>query len=263
MKTLKIRIAWMWFFTFLVGSILYYRPYQSKKEQDAALVKFMTHGYSKEQCSQFMEIAQQIADKQQFESIGLQHYEQAFAEISYGRMSKFHKFLNKRCKNIDAIAYHEAGHTLVTVRKNCGRELKWTSIQLCKTMLGYVYTLDYNQKTYRQKINTIVMLLAGGVSEQYYKGKKFKNNDEAFADLLLLCSARVDVQTARSLIQDMIVNNELAQQDVDTILKKYYAETVEFLLQHQGDLEVIAQALLDKKFLSCYETYELLYQSSR
>lgn len=254
---------WMWFFGLLVGSMLYYRPCQSEKEQDALLVKFMTNGYSKEQCSRFVKIAQQVADKEQAECIGLQHYEQAFAEISYGRMSKFHKFLNKRCKTIDAIAYHEAGHTLVTVRKNCGRELKWTSIQLCKTMLGYVYTLDYHKKTYLQKINTIIMLLAGGISEQHYKGKKIKNTNAGFADLLLLSSASIDVQTARALVQDMIDNNELVQQDVDNLLKKYYAETVEFLVQHQNDLQVLAQALLDKKFLSCYETYKLLHQSSR
>lgn len=262
MKTLRKSILWIWFFCLLASSIFYYRPSLNKQEQDAALVEFMTHGYSKEQHAQFMEIAQRVADQDKVESIGLQQYERAFVEIKYGRLSKFHKFLYKRCKSLDAIAYHEAGHTILTVHKNCGRDLKWTSIQLCTSMFGYVYTLDYHKKTYHQKTNTIMMLLAGGAGEQIFKGKKFTTIDDGFADLVSTHTTTIDVQQARNLVQEMIANKEIVQQNVDGVLKKYYAETVAFLTQHQDDLKVIAQALLEKKFLSCHETYELLRQSA-
>lgn len=258
MKTLRKSILWIWFFGLLASSIFYYRPSLNKKEQDAALLEFMTHGYSKEQHAQFMEIAQRVADQDQVDSIGLQHYERAFVEIKYGKLSKFHKFLYKRSKSLEAVAYHEAAHTIVTVYKDCGRNLKWTSIQLCKSMFGYVYTLDFCKKTYHQKINTIMMLLAGGVGEQIFAGKKFAEADYGFADLVSICSTKMDVQEARDIVQEMIAGKEIVQQDVDDVLKKYYVETVLFLVQHQDDLKIIAKALLEKKFLSCYETYELL-----
>ncbi|MBP6870297.1 hypothetical protein KBC04_05415 [Candidatus Babeliales bacterium] len=183
-----------------------------------------------------------------------------------GESQKYYRLRSKVTEYFNggklATAHHESGHALVLLKKDCGTVLLSICLQHEKKSLGHVSSSMVKNKTREQKINTIMMLLAGGISEQLLKRKPFGSVQDAFWDLLDGATlASDDLCKARQIVKELLEGTHDSsriicltfKEEEDELLKKYYYETLTFLRAHQNDIRRLVEALLQRPFLTADE----------
>ena len=182
----------------------------------------------------------------------------------YGVISRINEYGNG---GKSVTAYHEAAHVLVALKKDCGSVLISVCLQHDKESVGHVSLSGMRIKTYEQKINTIIMLLAGGISEQLVKRKKFVCKEDGFWDLLEGANlASDDLFEAREIAKELLQGTHDSfriiprtfKEEEDELLEECYHASVKLLKEHQNDIKRIAENLLKKTFLTADEVRTIL-----
>ena len=219
-------------------------------------------------CLQFMNEAQHIALQDNSVSIDLKHLHQAMADQKDN--SQWIEKLRKLVYGNDELTmHHEAGHALLTMKKNTGRSAAFVTVIPRRCYQGMVALREnYHDITQNdlQLEHDIMMYLAGGVCEQIFgfsTKKIFNDMDAGFLDLLGRHGPSSDIDRARErarlLIKDKDKLDEIIiNQKVELILKDCYMKTFNYILEHKSDIICIVDLLREKGIISSIELQALL-----
>lgn len=176
---------------------------------------------------------------------------------------------NKNYKDLEIIAYHEAGHAIL-VRKLCGEVVPKVSVLGSTTgMAGITFISSEEERlmTSMQQIrNKIIAAYGGRAAEHLIFGKENVST-----------GAMQDIQVASQYIRNYMqfggTNGSLLDEaafsgqkgasardlnEAHELSKQLYQEALQFLTDNKGALERVAQALLERETLFEDDLNELL-----
>lgn len=159
------------------------------------------------------------------------------------------------------VAFHEAGHAVVSALVNRGNIRKATIIPRGEA-LGFVAHIPEELKlsTRDQLIGEIEICLAGGVAEKIIFGQHS-------------IGVGGDVQQANRIIERMVelgmsteefvlnFDEKTKKSSMDSIYKEAYERCIKRLTENMSKLDLVANALLDKETIDGHEIEELIYGS--
>ncbi|WP_336770411.1 AAA family ATPase [Bacillus bombysepticus] len=156
------------------------------------------------------------------------------------------------------IAFHEAGHSVVTCFTDPNSIRKVTIIPRGQS-LGYMaqYGKEVQFLTKTELLNEVKKCLGGGVAEQIFFGEHANG-------------VGGDVEQAKKLLEHMVqsaMNPEefhvlFKKDEQEELMKTWYAKayggTVELLQKHKAEVQRLAEALLEHKTLTGEEVKEIV-----
>mgnify|MGYP000911944641 CR=1 FL=1 len=174
-------------------------------------------------------------------------------------------------KELELVAYHEAGHALATKLLTDEEVPKVTIISSTSGAGGVTFRTPRDSHLYSKSYlkNLIKVLYAGRGAEYIF----LKNNED------ITVGASNDIKQASNLIKEYITTyglndnigmlnlsvfssgNELNQkiiEEASCMAKELYDETINLLKENKDKLELIATNLFEKETLNNYELDELL-----
>lgn len=167
-------------------------------------------------------------------------------------------------KELETVAYHEAGHAVVS-RLLTERELHKVTIVPSTTGAGGITFSTPSENMLMSKkelLNTIKMLYAGRAAEEIYTG----------SDELITSGASSDIEQATNYLKAYfadygmsekygmvkIKDEETYMKDMSELSKKLYSETLSFLKENKHHLDALSLALIEKETISAEEVEELM-----
>ena len=168
------------------------------------------------------------------------------------------------------IAYHEAGHAIVAFFHKDGHEIKEVSIKPSKFLLGHVkyQPLKKYQARTKSKILAEISHQLGGRAVD-----ELRNGPDQICD-----GSRRDIRNATSTARDMVNNlgmsekfgvqqlyndqdeetKKMFNEEVNSIMKDAYERAKAIINEHEEQLNVLAQAILDYETLNGQEVKDIL-----
>jgi cell division protease FtsH len=205
-------------------------------------------------------------------TISLKNFEHALEKIILGPERK-NVLMTDEKKRI--VAYHEAGHALISLKIGSEEKLRKVTIVPRGRAAGVTYfepsleNVDSGLYSRKYLENKILVALGGRVSEEI-----------VFGHYNMTTGASGDFQSATDIARKMVmefgfsevigpsawINPSLISTDVQNkidsevieILKKSYTRTINFLRNNENQLHKLANALLEKETLSGEEVEALL-----
>lgn len=167
-------------------------------------------------------------------------------------------------KELETVAYHEAGHAVVS-KLLTERELHKVTIVPSTTGAGGITFSTPSESMLMSKkelLNTIKMLYAGRAAEEIYTG----------SDELITSGASSDIEQATNYLKAYfadygmsekygmvkIKDEETYMKDMFELSKKLYSETLSFLKENKHHLDALSFALIEKETISAEEVEELM-----
>jgi cell division protease FtsH len=167
------------------------------------------------------------------------------------------------------IAYHEAGHALLTVllEGQCN-PLHKVTIVMRDGVGGFTATIPQSTigATKEQMIATITVAYGGRAAEKLVFNKLTTGAQSDFAQAthfakIMVCEyGMIDNIGPIAFPQLYMITNEpeFIKEAIRTILFDAYNSALKLLTENRGNLDLIANALLEKETLSAKEVYALL-----
>lgn len=234
----------------------------------------LTPGFSGADIANVCNEAALIAARYNAKAVTLRHFELAIERV-IGGVEKKSKLLDPEEKRV--VAYHEAGHAV------CGWYLKYANPLLKVSIiprgqgaLGYAQYLPPDQYLFTalQLYDRMVMTLGGRVSEElnfasvtsgaHDDFKKVTNIAQSMV-LRFGMSERVGmVNYADTQSQDNLTKpfsdqtNKIIDEEIERIVKECYSKCKELLTEKSNEVELVAQELLKKEFITREDMIRLL-----
>lgn len=222
----------------------------------------ITIGFSGATLEALMNEAAIIAVNKGSEFIKNEHIEESYSKIAM--KGSFKENRNKDEKEVKIIAYHEAGHALVTKLLTDNHLHKVTIIPSTSGMGGATFTVPNKLSLLSKKDihSEIKVLYAGRAAEEILAGNKED----------VTSGASMDIQQATGLIDSYfselgmsekfgmlaIDKKEIYMEEAVELSKQLYSETLFILNENKEILSEIANKLIEKETISGKEVEEII-----
>lgn len=172
-------------------------------------------------------------------------------------------------------AYHEAGHTLVTVlQRDLVKPLHKVTILPRGRSMGATYSLAEGEEQFsrsrEQMLADIRVGLAGRAAEEYMFGKKSTGAENDFGRVTriarhMVCKMGMSDEVGEIIYDQNNITFKYAQKTiekidaaVEEIVRDCMAETRKMIIDNADKLEALAQALLEQETLNKQAVYDLV-----
>ncbi|EGW33621.1 mitochondrial respiratory chain complexes assembly protein RCA1 [Spathaspora passalidarum NRRL Y-27907] len=234
----------------------------------------LTPGFSGADIANVCNEAALIAARFNAETVTLRHFELAIERV-IGGIEKKSKLLNPEEKKI--VAYHEAGHAVCGwYLKNAHPLLKVSIIPRGSAALGYAQYLppDEHLMNTKQLRDRMVMTLGGRVSEELHFPSVTGGAYDDFKKVTQLAQAMVlrfgmspkigmvnyvDSRQNDSMTKPFSnATNKIIDNEVKRIVGDCYEACKQLLTEKSAEVELVAQELLKKEFITREDMIRLL-----
>ena len=234
----------------------------------------MTPGFSGADIANVCNEAALIGARYNAKAVALRHFELAIERV-IGGIEKKSKILSAEEQRI--VAYHEAGHAV------CGWYLKYAHPLLKVSIiprgqgaLGYAQYLPPDQylMSTKQLYDRMIMTLGGRASEELHFNSVTSGAHDDFKKVTNIAQSMVlrfgmspkvgMVNYADSRSSDDLTKpfsdktNKLIDQEVQRIVKECYESCKSLLQERSKEVELVAQELLKKEFITREDMIRLL-----
>lgn len=234
----------------------------------------LTPGFSGADIANVCNEAALIAARYNAKSVTLRHFELAIERV-IGGVEKKTKLLDPEEKRV--VAYHEAGHAV------CGWYLKYAHPLLKVSIiprgqgaLGYAQYLPPDQYLFTavQLYDRMIMTLGGRVSEELNFASVTSGAHDDFKKVTNIALSMVlrfgmskkvgTVNYADTQSQDNLTKpfsdetNKIIDEEIERIVKECHSKCKELLTEKSKEVEIVAQELLKKEFITREDMIRLL-----
>jgi cell division protease FtsH len=208
-----------------------------------------------------------FAGREDARYVGQAHFEAAMERIVAGLQKR--RVVTEKEKRV--LAFHEAGHALMSYLMGELMPLQKVSIVSRGDALGYAYYVPNEDRYVRTKeelIDSMKITLAGRAAEQVVFGRISTGAADDLEKVTALARSMVfeygmsDMVTSRTMRADNYALSEetkrLRDQEQARLTDGAFTEAVRLLTKHRASLDRVATALLQKETLGREEMLELL-----
>lgn len=221
----------------------------------------LTMGFSGAALEALMNEATILAVNENKEDVSMEDINEAYYKIVMGGHKK--KNRERDLKELETVAYHEAGHALAAKLLTDNDVPKVTIIPSTTGVGGATFNIPKKTGllTKREVLNNIKVLYAGRAAEHILR----KDDDE------ITTGASQDIKQATQYIEDYFANygmskygllaikdKKIYMNEAVELSKKLYEETLEFLTENEDKLINIATELMTKETLEEQELNALI-----
>ena len=164
------------------------------------------------------------------------------------------------------VAYHEAGHLVAELYNPTGHIITMATAEEHRDLEGSVtrVNLDGEQLIEKHIINSMIMFLAGSVTEQVFgidQSSEMIIDEDKLYNFFMNNVAGGDFKRFQSLIMILVKKNKLNDRERDDLCIRIYRDTYEFILQHKAEIKKFADLLIEKGTLYEDEIYDIVNKS--
>lgn len=230
-----------------------------------------TSGFSGADIENLVNESAMNAVKHEREQLITQDFEEARDKIIMGKRSKS---MVQTPADLKATAYHEAGHTLMTLlQPDTTDPIHKVTIAPRGKALGYSASLPERDRyalSREELISRIILMLGGRVGEEVGIGKQFTgvtSDLQRASDLARRMVTEYGMSPELGLVaypqgRAGIEYSQETAAKIDDVVRKLlthcHDRAVELIAKNRDKLEKLTQALLEKETLDAAEIYELL-----
>ncbi len=235
---------------------------------DFKLIARGTGGMSGADLSSLINEAALRATKLGKKSVEMDDFEEARDKIAVGSARKS-AVISDKVK--EGTAYHEAGHTIISILLKNSKPLHKVTIMPRGFALGITWSLidpdDEHSMSFEQMKDTMKVCFGGMIAEKIkygFSGAGVSSDLEKATNIArhMVIRYGMSVMGPVSLAVDFehLSGGTKARLDaeVEKISKEYYAEAEELLKNNVDKLELLAQELLKEETLDAEQVYKLL-----
>jgi cell division protease FtsH len=234
---------------------------------DLSQVARQTSGLTGAELANVCNEAAIFAGRREDTALSQSDFEAALERVVAGLQQK--KVLTEKERRI--LAYHEAGHALMSYLMGVGMELHKVTIVSRGGALGYAMYLpeeDRYLQTKEELVDEMIVALAGRAAEEVVFGRVTNGASSDLEKVTDIARSMVfewgmaDAVSSRTMRADNYALSEetkrLRDSEQGRLTDSAYAEAVRLLQKHRGSLDRLAAALLEKETLVRAEIVELL-----
>jgi cell division protease FtsH len=234
---------------------------------DLSMIARQTAGLTGADLANIANEAAIFAGREDAQSIAHEHFEAAMERIVAGLQKR--RVVTEKEKRV--LAFHEAGHALMSYLMGELMPLQKVSIVSRGDALGYAYYVPNEDRYVRTKeelIDSMKITLAGRAAEQVVFGRISTGAADDLEKVTGLARSMVfeygmsDMVTSRTMRADNYALSEetkrLRDQEQARLTDEAFNEAVRLLTKHRASLDRVSSALLQKETLSRDELLELL-----
>ena len=214
-----------------------------------------------------------IAARKNKEAVGMDDFQDAIDRV-IGGLEKKNKIISPDEKRI--VAYHEAGHAITGwFLEHAHPLVKVSIVPRGIAALGYAQYLPKEQYlyTYNQLIDSICMTLGGRAAEDLIFGEVSTGAQNDLERITQTAYSMVTLYGMNSKVGQISFRDEneysfakpyseatakIIDEEVKKIIDHAYQRTLQLLKDHQQDLEIVAQQLLEKEVLFKEDMVDLI-----
>jgi cell division protease FtsH len=234
---------------------------------DLSMVARQTAGLTGADLANIANEAAIFAGREDAQYIAHEHFEAAMERIVAGLQKR--RVVTEKEKRV--LAFHEAGHALMSYLMGELMPLQKVSIVSRGDALGYAYYVPNEDRYVRTKeelIDSMKITLAGRAAERVVFGRISTGAADDLEKVTTLARSMVfeygmsDTVTSRTMRADNYALSEetkrLRDQEQARLTDGAFEEAVRLLTKHRASLDRVASALLEKETLGREEMLELL-----
>ncbi|MCF6174669.1 MAG: ATP-dependent zinc metalloprotease FtsH [Victivallaceae bacterium] len=248
---------------------------------DLDVIAKSTVGFSGADIANLCNEAALLAARNDKEAAEQDDFEEARDKVRWGRERKSRKITEKERK---LTAYHEAGHTLVSINcTNVDPLHKVTIIPRGRAYLGATMTMpkeDSYTQSKNELLDQLAVLMGGRAAEELVfkdvtSGASSDIEQSSKIARLMICTFGMNdkigpvqyrpyheqIHVRADALPAETYSNETAQtidREVQLLIENSYKRAMDILTTQYDKLEKLSQALLDKETLNADEIYKLL-----
>lgn len=249
---------------------LHAKDFKLADEVDLEKVARGTAGFSGADIANLLnEAALHAIKTDEKQAIAMADFEEARDKIMVGKKWKDQQ---KKGKDLEVTAYHEAGHALMYVlQPDCALPLHKVTILARGGALGITWAIpehDILSKTKKEILANIKVCMGGRVAEELIFGEPSTGAHDDFKQATKEAHNIVRYYGMTDELGPVIYDKshyaysektaERIDVAVQTILQESFNQVMHLLKEHHDKLEILAKTLLEKETLEAYEVYELL-----
>jgi cell division protease FtsH len=237
------------------------------QDVDLPLVARQTAGLTGADLANIANEAAIFAGREDLQYVGQENFEAAMERVVVGMQKR--RVVTEKEKRV--LAFHEAGHALMSYLMGELRQLHKVSIVSRGDALGYAYYLPTEDRYVRTKeelFDSMKITLAGRAAEQVVFGRVSTGAADDLEKVTDLARSMVfeygmsDMVSSRTMRADNYALSEetkrLRDQEQARLTDGAFSEAVRLLTKHRAALDRVASALLEKETLGREQVLELL-----
>src|SRR6266508_1578434 len=234
---------------------------------DIPLIARQTAGLTGADLANLANEAAIFAGREDLQYVGQENFDAAMERVVVGLQKR--RVVTEKEKRV--LAFHEAGHAVMSYLMGELKPLHKVSIVSRGEALGYAYYLPTEDRYVRTKeelIDSMKIMLAGRAAEQVVFGRVSTGAADDLEKVTDLARSMVfeygmsDTVASRTMRADNYALSEetkrLRDQEQARLTDGAFAEAVRLLTKHRAALDRVATALLQKETLGREELLELL-----
>ena len=241
------------------------------KDVDLSVIAKTTYGFTGADLENLLNEAALLAAREDLTEITPHHLDDAMLKVVMGPEKKSREVQEKDKKQT---AYHEAGHAVASKNLETQDKVHQVSIIPRGRAGGFTMSLPDHDKAYiskREMIEDIVTMMGGRVAEEMIFGEI---NTGASSDIQRATKVATEMVTKYGMSdklgsrtfgsnEEIFIGRDyghaqeysdataaLIDEEIDKIIAAAYKQCQELLKAHRDELEVVAQALIEKEVLT-------------
>ena len=241
------------------------------KDVDLSVIAKTTYGFTGADLENLLNEAALLAARENLTEITPHHLDDAMLKVVMGPEKKSREVQEKDKKQT---AYHEAGHAVASKNLETQDKVHQVSIIPRGRAGGFTMSLPDHDKAYiskREMIEDIVTMMGGRVAEEMIFGEI---NTGASSDIQRATKVATEMVTKYGMSdklgsrtfgsnEEIFIGRDyghaqeysdataaLIDEEIDKIIADAYKQCQELLKAHRDELEVVAQALIEKEVLT-------------
>lgn len=241
------------------------KPIKVSEQVDIHKLAEQTPGFAGADIANVCNEAALIAARKGKSAVDMSDFQDAVDRV-IGGLEKKNKIISPDEKRI--IAYHEAGHAICGwYLEHAYPLLKVTIVPRGTAALGYAQYTPKEQYLYNtdQLLDQICMTLGGRAAEQIFFGKISTGAQNDLQQITRIAYAMVTVYGMNNKVGNISYYDpqqdnsftkpysdetaKIIDEEVRKLIDDAYSKTIELLTTKRGDVEKLAEALLDKEVL--------------
>ncbi|HYH15627.1 MAG TPA: ATP-dependent zinc metalloprotease FtsH, partial [Flavisolibacter sp.] len=241
------------------------KPIKVSEQVDIYKLAEQTPGFAGADIANVCNEAALIAARKGKSAVDMSDFQDAVDRV-IGGLEKKNKIISPEEKKI--IAYHEAGHAICGwYLEHAYPLLKVTIVPRGTAALGYAQYTPKEQYLYNtdQLMDQICMTLGGRAAEQIFFGKISTGAQNDLQQITRIAYAMVTVYGMNNKVGNISYYDpqqdnsftkpysdetaKIIDEEVRMLIDNAYVKTIELLTTKRGDVEKLAEALLDKEVL--------------
>lgn len=241
---------------------IYAKTKKVSKNIDFNSLAHITIGFSGASIEALMNEAAIIAVNRGSKEITEEDIDEAYFKVAMKGNKK--KNRNSDEKEIELVAYHEAGHALVTKLLTDNHLHKVTIIPSTSGAGGATFSVPKKMSLISKKeiLNNVMVLYAGRAAEEILKGNKEDITSGASMDIKqsteYIKSYFCELGMSEKLGMLAIDNEDLYMEEAIKLSKELYEKTLILIKENRVHLDKIAQALLKNETITGQDVDDLM-----